>query len=213
LVVSVLGATPAALGRCANGATHSPGSKTSSCASASANGFSASRPSRDIELPAWSVGIQSLTLLLYPLTGFTRPVFSNLRPLMGKSLMQLGFSSKVALMRYRIKVARSKGDQERQREHRRTLALITTIACVPFLAVILIAVLSTEPDLSDLLPSNKQASEYIVLSWSEVLQPRSQLNSAVMKLDGSTVRALGYMMDGDNVTRPSDLVQHFVLPP
>ena len=132
---------------------------------------------------------------------------------MEKSLMQLGFSSKVALMRYRIKVARSKGDQERQREHRRTLALITTIACVPFLAVILIAVLSTEPDLSDLLPSNKQAGEYIVLSWSELLQPRSQLNSAVMKLDGSAVRALGYMMEDDKVIRPGDLVQRFFLLP
>jgi hypothetical protein len=116
-------------------------------------------------------------------------------------------------MRYRIKVARSKGDQERQREHRRTLALITTIACVPFLAVILIAVLSTEPDLSDLLPSNKQAGEYIVLSWSELLQPRSQLNSAVMKLDGSAVRALGYMMEDDKVIRPGDLVQRFFLLP
>jgi hypothetical protein len=127
--------------------------------------------------------------------------------------MQVGFSSKVALMRYRIKGARSKGDQERQREHRRTLALITTIACVPFLAVILIAVLSTEPDLSDLLPSNKQAGEYIVLSWSELLQPRSQLNSAVMKLDGSAVRALGYMMEDDKVIRPGDLVQRFFLLP
>jgi hypothetical protein len=116
-------------------------------------------------------------------------------------------------MRYRIKGARSKGDQERQRGHRRTLALITTIACVPFLAVILIAVLSTEPDLSDLLPSNKQAGEYIVLSWSELLQPRSQLNSAVMKLDGSAVRALGYMMEDDKVIRPGDLVQRFFLLP
>jgi hypothetical protein len=116
-------------------------------------------------------------------------------------------------MRHRIKVARSKGDQERQREHRRTLALITIIACVPFLTVILIAVLSTEPDLSDLLPSNEQIGEHIVLSWSELLQPRGQMNSAVMKFDGAGVRVLGYMMDGDKGVRSGDLVRYFFLLP
>jgi hypothetical protein len=116
-------------------------------------------------------------------------------------------------MRYRVKVARSKIDQERQKEHRRTLALITTIACVPFLTVILIAVLSTEPDLSDRIPSNKRVGEFIVLSWSELLQPRGQLNTSAIKLDGSVVRALGYMMDDDQVMRPGDSVRHFFLLP
>ena len=132
---------------------------------------------------------------------------------MENSLVRPGFSSKVALMRHRIKVARSKIDQERQREHRRTLALITTIACVPFLTVILIAVLSTELDLSDLVPLKQQVGGYIVLNWSELLQPRSQRNSAVMKFDGTAVRALGYMMDGDKGMRPGDLVRHFFLLP
>jgi hypothetical protein len=116
-------------------------------------------------------------------------------------------------MRYRVKVARSKVDGERQKEHRRTLALIATIICVPLLTVILIAVSSTEPDLSDLVPSNKRAGEFIVLSWSELLQPRGRFNTEAIKLDGSAVRALGYMTDDDQVMRPGDSVRHFFLLP
>jgi hypothetical protein len=127
--------------------------------------------------------------------------------------MRVGFSSNVALMRYRVRAAKGSIDQERHKEHRRTLTLVTTIACVPFLTVILVAILSTEPDLSDRVPSKKQVGEYAILSWSELLQPQGHLSSAVMKLDGSAVQAMGYMMDGDKGMRPGDLVPRFYLLP
>jgi hypothetical protein len=116
-------------------------------------------------------------------------------------------------MRYRARAAKSKFDQQRQTEYLRTLGLVAAIACAPFLTFVLIAVASTEPDLSDLVPSTQQVGGYVFLRWSELLQPRSELNSAVMKLDGSPVRALGYMMDSEQAIRPGDLVQHFFLLP
>lgn len=97
--------------------------------------------------------------------------------------------------------------------HRRTLALIVTIACVPLLGTVLAVIITTKPDLSDLIPSDAQVGEYIVLSWPELLQTHHVLNSAAVKLDGAEVQALGYMVDGDKAIHPGDLVQDFVLLP
>ena len=97
--------------------------------------------------------------------------------------------------------------------HRRTLALIVTIMGVPLLGTILAVVSTSKPDLSDLIPSNKQVGEYIVLSWRELLQTHHELSSAAAKLDGAAVRALGYMVDGDKAIHAGDLVQDFVLLP
>lgn len=119
-------------------------------------------------------------------------------------------------MRYRARVASitsAKMSQERSRVHRRTLALIVTIACVPLLGTVLAVIITTKPDLSDLIPSDAQVGEYIVLSWPELLQTHHVLNSAAVKLDGAEVQALGYMVDGDKAIHPGDLVQDFVLLP
>ena len=120
------------------------------------------------------------------------------------------------LMRYRARVASiasGKVSRERNQAHRRILALIVTIACVPLLGIVLAIVSTTEPDLSDLYPSNQQVGEYIVLSWRELLQTHHELSSAAAKLDGAAVQALGYMVDGDKAIHPGDSVQDFVLLP
>jgi hypothetical protein len=120
------------------------------------------------------------------------------------------------LMRYRAKVASiasRKISQERNKAHRRTLALIITIACLLLLGIVLPIVSTTKPDLSDLDPSNKQAGEYIVLSWRELLQTHHQMKSEAVKLDRAAVQALGYMVDGDKAIHAGDLVQDFVLLP
>jgi hypothetical protein len=120
------------------------------------------------------------------------------------------------LMRYRARVAsiaNSKIRQERDRAHRRTLALIVTIACIPLTAIVLTIVSTSEPDLSDLIPSNQQVGEYIVLSWRDLLQTHHELKSAAAELDGAVVQALGYMVDGDKAIHAGDLVQNFVLLP
>ena len=115
-------------------------------------------------------------------------------------------------MRYRARIASNRISQERRKEHRRTLALIITIMCVPLLGTVLAIVSTTEPDLSDLMPSEKQVDEYIVLPWRELLQPtRNELNTAATVLDGASVRVLGYM--GDKAIRAGALVQDFVLLP
>ena len=115
--------------------------------------------------------------------------------------MPRSFSQKVIPMRYRARIAsiaRTKVGQERNRRHRRTLALIVTIASVPLLGTILAVVFTTEPELSELVPSSKQVGDYIVLNWAELLQMhRNELNPASAELSGAAVRALGYMADGD----------------
>jgi hypothetical protein len=119
-------------------------------------------------------------------------------------------------MRYRARVASvtsAKISRERSRVHRRTLALIVTIACIPLLGTILVVLITSKPDLSVLVPSNKQVGEYIVLSWRELLQTHHELSSATVKLDGAAVQALGYMVDGDKAIHPGDSVQDFVILP
>ena len=97
--------------------------------------------------------------------------------------------------------------------HRRTLALIITIACIPLLGTILAIVITSKPDLSGLIPSNAQMGDYVILSWRELLQTHHDLSSAAAKLDGAAVQALGYMVDGDKLIHPGDFVQDFVLLP
>jgi hypothetical protein len=153
---------------------------------------------------------------LRPLTGFTRSVAPPPSPLARKFLEELCFAPKVILMRYRARVASiasAKISQERSRAHRRTLALIVTIACIPLLGTVLAIALTSKPDLSGLVPSNKQVGDYTVLSWRELLQAHHELSSAVAKLDGTAVQALGYMVDGDKSIHPGDFVQDFVLLP
>jgi hypothetical protein len=73
---------------------------------------------------------------------------------------------------------------------------------------------TTKPELSELVPSSKQVSGYIVLNWVELLQMhRSEVNPALAELSGAAVRALGYMTDGDRRIHTGDLVQDFVLLP
>ena len=97
--------------------------------------------------------------------------------------------------------------------HRRTLALIITIACIPLLGTILAIVITSKPDLSGLIPSSAQMGDYNVLAWRELLQTHHELSSAAARLDEAAVQALGYMVDGDKTMHPGDLVQDFVLLP
>jgi hypothetical protein len=120
-------------------------------------------------------------------------------------------------MRYRARVAsiaRTKADQERTKAYRRTLALIVTIFAVPVFGTIFAVVSTTEPELSELVPANKQVGGYIVLNWLELLQMRrNELTPASAELSGNAVRALGYMADGDRPLHTGELVQDFVLLP
>ena len=153
---------------------------------------------------------------LPPLAGSSRSLAPPYSPLTRKFLEELCFAPKVMLMRYRARVASitsAKISQERSRVHRRTLALIVTIACIPLLGTVLAVVITTKPDLSGLIPSNAQVGDYSVLNWRELLQTHHSLSSAAAKLDGVAVQALGYMVDGDKTIHPGDLVQDFVLLP
>src|ERR1700686_5499821 len=119
-------------------------------------------------------------------------------------------SRKLHQLRYRTKLSRIQVSQERRREHRRVLALITAIMCVPVLGTILVVVSTSKPVLSDLVPTTDKVGGYVVLSWRELLQPgRHALNSAAARLDGAAVRALGYMVKCDKPVRAGDLVQDF----
>jgi hypothetical protein len=146
---------------------------------------------------------------LRPPAASTRSIASHLGPLVRKVLVGIHFAPKVVLMRFRAGIG-----QKRRMERRQTLALIMVIGCVPVIGTVLTVVLTTEPDLSDLVPSNKQIGEYVILDWSGLRQMRHDpLYSASASLDGTAVRALGYMVDGDTTAHSGDLVRDFFLLP
>ena len=105
-----------------------------------------------------------------PLAASTRSVAPLSSPLVRNFLVGTSFAPKVMLMRYRAGVASitsAKIGQERRKVRRRTLALIIVIACVPVMGTVLAVVSTTEPDLSDLVPSNKQIGDYVILDWRD----------------------------------------------
>jgi len=153
---------------------------------------------------------------LLPLAGFSRSLAPLYSPLTRNLLVGTLLPWEVMLMRYRARVASitsAKIIQERSRVHRRALALIITIGCIPLLGTVLAIVITSKPDLSGLIPSNARVGDYIVLSWRELLQTHHELSLAAARLDGAAVEARGYMVDGDKAIHPGDLVQDFVLLP
>jgi hypothetical protein len=144
-----------------------------------------------------------------PLAASTRSIASPRSPLVRNVLLGTSFALKVVLMRFRAGIG-----QKRRKERRQTLALIVVIACVPVMGTVLTVVLTTELDLSDLVPSNKQIGDYVILDWSGLRQVRPDpLNSASVSLSGTSVRALGYMIDGNSAAHTGDLVRDFFLLP
>lgn len=146
-----------------------------------------------------------------PLAGLNRSLVYLRCPFVKSSLVRIVFPTKVILMRFRVRTGIGR---ERRKAHRQALILIITIACVPVLGTVWAVVSTTEPDLSDLVPSRKQVGGYTVLEWSELLQARRDgVNSVPAALSGSAVRALGYMMDGDKAVHTGDLIPAFLLLP
>ncbi len=92
----------------------------------------------------------------------------------------------------------------------RALVLIAVVAGVPILGTIYVTASTSEPDLSDLTPSNPRAGNYLVLNWSALLQDQPR-NLSIR--DGAEVQALGYMTDSDRGTVKNQPVQDFVLLP
>jgi hypothetical protein len=118
------------------------------------------------------------------------------------------------VVRYRAKRSRIQVSQERRREHRSALALITAIMCIPVLGTILAVVSTSKQELSDLVPTTNKLGGYAVLSWPELLRPdRHELNSVAARLDGAAVRVLGYMVEGDKPVHAGDVVQDFFVLP
>ena len=146
---------------------------------------------------------------LRPLAALTRSIGSLHSPFVRNVLVGTPFALKVVLMRFRAGIG-----QKRRKERRQTLALVIVIACVPVIGTVLTVVLTTEPDLSDLVPAKKQIGEYVILDWSGLRQVTPDpLNSASASLSGTAVRALGYMVDGNTAVHTGDLVPDFFLLP
>jgi hypothetical protein len=96
----------------------------------------------------------------------------------------------------------------------RILLLATAIAGVPILGTIFVTTATSEPDLAELVPTNRRIANYVVLNWSELLRdPASDTRKATSGLSDSEVQALGYMFDGDRPISKGEWVKEFVLLP
>jgi hypothetical protein len=94
----------------------------------------------------------------------------------------------------------------------RTLIVLASAICLPaFVAVILITTAARQ-DLFDLIPVVASSDQYSILAWPELERGNHALSAGRIS-SGTTMRALGYMMDGGRPVRDGQRVQDFVLLP
>jgi len=91
--------------------------------------------------------------------------------------------------------------QVRQRDvtSRRALQWLIALAamiCLPAVAMVILISRTSEPDLFDLVPKVPQLDGYSILAWPDLERAHHALKAGALS-SGAMIRALGYMMDGD----------------
>jgi hypothetical protein len=89
---------------------------------------------------------------------------------------------------------------------------LTAVICLPGIATVVLMSRAMRPDLFDLVPKVIRSDGYMILHWPD-LERRHHTLYAGQVTTGATIRALGYMMDGDRPIRDGDSVQGFILLP
>ena len=107
--------------------------------------------------------------------------------------------------------------QVRQRNvtSRRALQWLIALAamiCLPAVATVILISRTSEPDLFDLVPKVRQLDGYSILAWPDLERAHHALKAGALS-SGAMIRALGYMMDGDQAVGDHDRVSGFVLLP
>jgi len=95
------------------------------------------------------------------------------------------------------------------RRARPILIGVTVVICLPVVIVIWRPV---APDLFDLVPKIAQSGGYVLLAWPDLERSRAARSTSGIA-SGTMIRALGYMMDGDQRVRDGDDAERFVLLP
>jgi hypothetical protein len=95
------------------------------------------------------------------------------------------------------------------RRARRMLIGVTVAVCLP---VAIVISRPTPPDLFDLVPKIDQSGGYVLLAWPDLERARAALSTSGIA-SGTMIRALGYMMEGDQRVRDGDDVERFILLP
>jgi hypothetical protein len=94
-----------------------------------------------------------------------------------------------------------------------TLFCLVSLICLPLLAIVILISRTSAPDLFDLVPNDGAASDgYMLLAWYDLERGRQALKEGGVAT-GARIRALGYMMDGDQPVRDGQSVRTFVLLP
>lgn len=74
--------------------------------------------------------------------------------------------------------------------------------------------MTSEPDLSGLVPIKSRIANHVVLNWSELLRDDgSDTERAAFRISGSEIQALGYMSDGNQPISRGEWTKEFVLLP
>jgi len=113
----------------------------------------------------------------------------------------------------RLGIKRRRPHLSRRREIA-LFALSASVIAIPTLAAVWAVIVTTEPDLSNLIPINEKSGDDLLLPWPALAQENMLgLTKESMKFVGTRVRALGYMMEIDQPVHNGSLVSQFALLP
>lgn len=88
------------------------------------------------------------------------------------------------------------------------LALIFLITAVPMVAALWVIIATSQPDLSDLTPTQPSLNGAVLLNWSKLLREDPPVLPNEIE-----VRALGYMADDGHTIADNTWVEKFILLP
>ena len=94
----------------------------------------------------------------------------------------------------------------------RAVVGLSALICLPVIVVAVLISRTSGPDLFDLVPKQPNVDGYALLAWYDLDRGRYSLKEGGVST-GARMRALGYMMDGDQPVRDGQIVRRFVLLP
>ena len=94
----------------------------------------------------------------------------------------------------------------------RAVVGLSALICLPVIVVAVLISRTSGPDLFDLIPKDPNIDGYTLLAWYDLDRGRQSLKEGGTST-GARMRALGYMMNGDQPVRDGQIVRRVVLLP
>jgi hypothetical protein len=110
------------------------------------------------------------------------------------------------------RLARVRRRDALSRRASRVVAGVSALICLPVIAVVVLISRTSGPDLFDLVPKVPASDGYALLAWYDLDRGSHSLKEGGIST-GALLRALGYMMEGDQPVRDGQIVSRFVLLP